>query len=165
VSDRIITRAEATAQTRHDDRVGLAHALLNRPSPGPARQTRPIWSSIHPHDNDGPCQLPPPRSSSCFFSLSPRASASAPRILGREHGSRRLLPVFVRHRHQHRHRPAQWLLHVHEGVSQHAHIIVFAVVRRPVRLLGLRLILPPQPAAPAHGRSREPTDAHRRGYG
>jgi hypothetical protein len=30
---------------------------------------------------------------------------------------------------------------------------------------GLRPVLPPQPAAPAHGRSREPTDACRRGYG
>jgi hypothetical protein len=35
--------------------------------------------------------------------------------------------------------------------------------RSPVRLPGP--ILPPQPAAPAHVRSREPTDAHRRGYG
>jgi hypothetical protein len=26
-------------------------------------------------------------------------------------------------------------------------------------------VLPPQPAAPVHGRSREPTDARRRGYG
>jgi hypothetical protein len=69
----------------------------------------------------------------------------------------RLLPVFVRH--QPRHRLAQWLLHVHEYVSHHACTIVFAVVGRPVRLPGLRPILPPQPAAPAHGRSREPTDA------
>jgi hypothetical protein len=42
--------------------------------------------------------------------------------------------------------------------------IVFAVVGRPVRLSSLRPVLPPQPAAPAHGRSREPTDARRRGY-
>jgi hypothetical protein len=41
-------------QARHDDRVGLAHALLNGLCPGPARQTRHIWPSIHPHDNDGP---------------------------------------------------------------------------------------------------------------
>jgi hypothetical protein len=53
-------------------------------------------------------------------------------ILGRGCGSRRLLPVFVRH--QPRHRPAQWLLHVHEDVSQHARTII----GRPVRLLGLR---------------------------
>jgi hypothetical protein len=66
-------------------------------------------------------------------------------ILGRGRGSRRLLPVFVRH--QHRHRPAQWLLHVHEDVSQHACTIVFAIVERPVRLPGLRPVLPPQPAA------------------
>jgi hypothetical protein len=59
----------------------------------------------------------------------------------------------------------QWLLHVHEDVSHHARTIVFVIVGRPVRLLGLRPVLPPQPAAPAHGRSREPTDAGRHGYG
>jgi hypothetical protein len=74
----------------------------------------------------------------------------------------RLLPVFVRD--QPRHRLAQWLLHVHEDVSHHARIIVFAVVGRPVRLPGLRPVLPPEPAAPAHGRSREPTDTRRLGY-
>jgi hypothetical protein len=63
--------------------------------------------------------LPPPRSSSCFFSLSPHASASAPPILGRGRGSRHLITVFVRH--QPRHRPAQWLLHVHESVTACTH--------------------------------------------
>jgi hypothetical protein len=58
----------------------------------------------------------------------------------------RLIPVFVRH--QPRHRLAQWLLHVHEDVSHHAHTIVFAVVGRPVRLLDLRLVLPLQSTAP-----------------
>jgi hypothetical protein len=57
------------------------------------------------------------------------------------------------------------LLYVHEDVSHYACIIVFAVVRRLVRLLGLRTILPPQPTAPSHGHSREPTDARRCGYG
>jgi hypothetical protein len=59
---------------------------------------------------------------------------------------------------------SQWLLHVHEDVSRHARTIVFAVVGRPVRLSGLRPVFPPQPAAPAHGRSREPINARRRGY-
>jgi hypothetical protein len=45
------------------------------------------------------------------------------------------------------------------------HTIVFAVVGRPVRLSGLHTVLPPQPAALAHGRSRESTDARRHGYG
>jgi hypothetical protein len=59
---------------------------------------------------------------------------------------------------------------VHNDVSQHAHrtfhpILVFAVVERLVRLPDLRPVLPLQPTAPAHGRSREPTDARRRGYG
>jgi hypothetical protein len=58
----------------------------------------------------------------------------------------RLLPVFVRH--QPRYRLAQWLLHVHDDVSHHARTIVLAVVGRPIRLSDLRLILPPQPAAP-----------------
>jgi hypothetical protein len=47
-----------------------------------------------------------------------------------------------------RHHPAQWLLHVHEDVSQHARTIVFVVVGRPVRLPGLHPVLPPQPTAP-----------------
>jgi hypothetical protein len=72
-------------------------------------------------------------------------------------------PLFVRD--QPRHRPAQWLLHAHEDVSQHAHIIVFAVVRCPIRLPNLRVVLPPQPAAPAHSRSRGATGACRREYG
>jgi hypothetical protein len=41
----------------------------------------------------------------------------------------------------------------------------FAIVERPVRLPGHRPVLPPQPTAPTHGRSREPMDARRRGYG
>jgi hypothetical protein len=47
-------RAEATAQARHNARVGLAQALLNGPCPEPAHKTWPIWPSIPPHDNDGP---------------------------------------------------------------------------------------------------------------
>jgi hypothetical protein len=73
----------------------------------------------------------------------------------------RLLPVFVRHQPQHR--LAQWLLHIHEDVSHHARTIVFTVVGRSVHLPGLCPVLPPQSAAPAHGRSREPI-ARRRGY-
>jgi hypothetical protein len=84
-------------------------------------------------------------------------------ILDRGYRSRRLLPILVRH--QPRHRLTQWLLHVHEDVSHHARTIIFAVVGRPIRLPYLRPVLPPQPAAPAHSRSREPTDARRRGYG
>jgi hypothetical protein len=74
----------------------------------------------------------------------------------------RLLLVFIRH--QPRHRLAQWLLHVHEDISHHACTIVFTVVGRPVCLPSLRPVLPPQPTAPAHGRSREPIDARLRGY-
>jgi hypothetical protein len=47
----------------------------------------------------------------------------------------------------------------------HARTIVFVIVGCPVRIPGLRPVLPPQPAAPAYGRSREPTDARWRGYG
>jgi hypothetical protein len=39
-------RAEATTQAPHDARAGLAEALW------PTCQTRPIWPSITPHDND-----------------------------------------------------------------------------------------------------------------
>jgi hypothetical protein len=59
----------------------------------------------------------------------------------------------------------QWLLPVHEDVSQHVSTIIFVVVGRHVRFPSLRPILPSQPTTPAHGRSREPTDARRRGYG
>jgi hypothetical protein len=51
---RTALRAEATAQSPHDARAGLAQALLNWSCLGPARQTRSIWLSIPPHDNDGP---------------------------------------------------------------------------------------------------------------
>jgi hypothetical protein len=98
-----------------------------------------------------------------LFSLSPLMPPPPHHpILGRGRRSMRLLPVFVQH--QARHRLAQWLLHVHEDVSYHARTIVFVVARRPVRVPGLRLVLPPQPVA-AHGGSREPTDARRPGYG
>jgi hypothetical protein len=83
-------------------------------------------------------------------------------ILDRGRESRHLLPVFVRH--QPRHRPTQWILHVHEDVSPHVRTIVFAVVGHPVRLPVLHPVFPPQPTAPAHGRSREPTDARRHEY-
>jgi hypothetical protein len=83
-------------------------------------------------------------------------------ILGRGRRGRCILPVFVRH--QPRHRLVQWLLHVHEDVSHHARTIVFTVVGRPVRLPALRPVLPPQPVAATHGRSREPTDTRRHGY-
>jgi hypothetical protein len=45
-------QVEATAQAPHGDGAGLGQALLNRSCLGPARQTRLIWSSIPPHDND-----------------------------------------------------------------------------------------------------------------
>jgi hypothetical protein len=47
-------RVKATVQALHGARAGLAQALLNGSCLGPARQTRPIWPSIPPHDNDGP---------------------------------------------------------------------------------------------------------------
>jgi hypothetical protein len=140
-------RTEATAQARHDTRARPAQALLNGSCLGPAHHTRPIWSSIHSYNNDGP------RLNCCHLVCSPTSFLSplmppppCHPILGRGRGSRRLLPVFVQH--QPRHRLTQWLLHVHEDVSQYAHTIVFVVVGRPVRLPGLRLVLPPQPTAP-----------------
>lgn len=116
-------RAEATAQAQRSCRAG----------PGTARQTQPIWPSIPLHDNDGSrlsCRHLVRHPASFLSPLMPPLPHHS--ILGRGCGSRRLLSVFVRH--QPRHRPAQWLLHVHEDVSQHARTIV----GRPVRLLGLR---------------------------
>jgi hypothetical protein len=120
-----------------------------------------IYTSTH---NDGPrlsCRHLVRHPASFLSPLMPPPSRHP--ILGKGRGSRRLLPIFVRH--QPRHWPTQWRLHIHEDVSHHARIIVFAVVRRPVRLPGLRPVLPPQHTAPAHGYSREPTNARRRGYG
>jgi hypothetical protein len=127
-------------------------ALLNRSCLGSIRQTRPIWLSIPPHDNNGhrlSCRHLVRHHASFLSPLMP----APPRhpILGRGRESRSLLSIFVQH--QPRHRPVQWLLHVHEDVSKHAHTIVFVVVRRSVRLPGLRPVLPTQPAAPAHGHS------------
>jgi hypothetical protein len=47
-------RTETTAQARHDAHAGLALALLNGSCLDPDRHTWLIWSSIPPHDNDGP---------------------------------------------------------------------------------------------------------------
>jgi hypothetical protein len=71
-------RAKTTAQAPHDARAGLAETLLNGSCHGPVCQTRTIWPSIPPHDNDGPRQLPPPRSPFYFFSLSLHAFTSVP---------------------------------------------------------------------------------------
>jgi hypothetical protein len=137
---------EATAQAPHDTRGGLAQTLLNGLCLGPAHQTRPIWLSIPPHDNDGPrlsCHHLVRHSTSFLSPLKPPPLRHP--ILGRGRRSMCLLPVFVRH--QPRHWLAQWLFHVYEDVSHYAHTIVFAVVGRPVHLPTLRPILPLQPAA------------------
>jgi hypothetical protein len=152
------------AQAPHDTHAGLTQALLNRSCLRPAHQTRLIWPSIPPHDNDGPrlsCHHLVRHSTSFLSPLMPPPTHHP--ILGKGRRSMHLLLVFIRH--QPRHRLAQWLLHVHDDVSHHMRTIVFAVVGRPIRLPGLRSILPPQPVAPTHGRSREPTNAPRRGYG
>jgi hypothetical protein len=131
------------AQTPHDARAGLAQALLNESCLGSAPQTRSIWPSIPPHENNGLCL-------SCYHLvchstsfLSPLMSPP-PRHPNLARG--RLLLVFVRH--QPRHRLAQWLLHVHEDVSYHARTIVFTVVGRLIRLSCLRPVLPPPTCCP-----------------
>jgi hypothetical protein len=142
-----------TAQAPHVARAGLAQALLNGSCLGPARQTRTIWPSISllylKHQFQRSYYV-------IFLQKSPYISSKSTQ--------HKMLKSGAGGRHQPRHRLAQWLLHVHGDVSHHARTIVFAIVGRPVHLPGLRLVLPPQPAAPAHGRSREPTDARRRGY-
>jgi hypothetical protein len=157
-------RAEATAQAPHDAHAGLAQTLLNGSCLRPTHQIRPIWPSIPPHDNDGPrlsCHHHVRHSTSFLSPLMPPPPRHL--ILGKGFMSMHLLSVFIRH--QPEHRLMQWLLHVHEGVSHHARTIVFAFIGRPVHLLGLCPVLSPQPAAPTHGRSREPTNARRHGYG
>jgi hypothetical protein len=117
-------RAEATTQAQHNAHAELAQTLLNGSCLGPARQTRPIWPSIPPHDNVGPrlsCHHLVHHSTYFLPPLMPPPPRHP--ILDRGRRSMRLLPVFVRHRP--RHRLAQWLLHVHEDVSHHARTIVF----------------------------------------
>jgi hypothetical protein len=74
----------------------LAHALLNGSCLGLARQIRPIWTSIPPHDNDGPrlsCHHLVSHSTSFLSPLMPPPLRHP--ILSRGHRSRRFLPVFV----------------------------------------------------------------------
>jgi hypothetical protein len=89
--------AEATTEASHDARAGLAQALLNGSCLGSARQTRPIWPSIHPHGNDGPrlcCHHLVHHPASFFSPLMPPPSHY--HILGGGYRSRRLLPVYIR---------------------------------------------------------------------
>jgi hypothetical protein len=102
-------RVEATAQAPHDACAGLAQALLNGWCLGPARQAQPIWSSIPPHDNDGPrlsCHhlvhhstsflspLMPPPSHQPILGKGRRSMPPPPHhpILGRGRRSRHILP-------------------------------------------------------------------------
>ena len=121
----------------------MAHALLNGSCLGPARQTLPIWPAIPPHDNDGPrlSYHHLIRHSTSFLSPLMPPPPRHP-ILGRGRRSRRLLLVFVRHHP--RHRLTQWLLHVHEDISQHTRTIVFAFA-----LFFLPNLLPPPTVAAA----------------
>jgi hypothetical protein len=147
VPDRANTTGQGYGPSTARTRAGLVQSLLNGSCLGPARYTRPIWPSVPPHNNDGPRLMPPPLRHP---------------ILGRERRGRCLLPVFIRH--QPRHRLTQWLLHVHEDISHHAH-------HRFHRRRTYRTSSRPSPCSssptccPAHGRSREPTDARRRRYG
>jgi hypothetical protein len=74
------------AQTRHDDRVGLAQALLNGSCPGPGRKHDPFG---HLYLRTIMMVLASVAATSfvilLLFSLSPHASASAPRIIGSGH--------------------------------------------------------------------------------
>jgi hypothetical protein len=81
-------------------------------------------------------------------------------ILSRGRGSRRLLLVTL----------APTPAHVvaiarPRGRFTAARTIVFSVIGRPIHLPGVRPVLPPQPTALTHGRSHEPTEARRHGYG
>jgi hypothetical protein len=86
----------------------LAQTLLNGSCLGPTRYTRPIWSSIPPHDNDGHrliCRHLVRHPASFLSPLMPLPLRHP--ILSRGCGSRHLLPVFVQC--QPRHQPAQRL--------------------------------------------------------
>jgi hypothetical protein len=147
------------AQPRHDARAGLAQALLNGPCLGPAHETRPIWPSIPPYDNDSPrlsCRHLVRHPASFLSLLMPRLHATPFSAEGVGAGASSPYSSDTNPRIGYC---------TSTRTSQHARTIVFVVVGRLVRLPGLRPVLPPQHAAPAHGRSRGLTDARRCGYG
>jgi hypothetical protein len=134
--------------------------------PRPARKTQLIWPSIPPHDNDSPrlsfhhlighfTSFLSPLMRSCLhlratpFSAegvgacvsSPYSSNTNPDTDSRS-GYCRPQERFTSCAHNRFHR---------RQTSRSSY--------------DLHPVLPPQPAAPAHGRSREPTDARRCGYG
>jgi hypothetical protein len=102
MSGRTSTTGRGYNPSMQGARAGLTQTLLNGSSLGPARHTQPIWSSIPPHDNDGPrlsCRHLVHHPASFLSSLMP----SPPRhpIIGGGRGSRRLLPIFVQHQPRH----------------------------------------------------------------
>jgi hypothetical protein len=155
-------RAEATAQAPYNSRAGLVQAQLNGSCLGPARQTRPIWPSIPPHDNDGPCLSCTSFAILLFLSLpswlylrtTPFSAEGVGACASSLYSSDTSLDTDSRSGYC----TSTRMFHI-------MRTIIFTIVGRPVRLPGLRLVLPPQPAALAHGRSHEPTDARRCGYG
>jgi hypothetical protein len=154
--------AEATAQARHDARAGLAQTLLNGSRPRPGRQTRHIWPSIPPHDNDGPrlsCRhlvrhpasflspLMPPPPATPFTTEGVGAVASSPYSFDTSYD---IDPVSG-------YGTSTRTFHSMRAPSSDVPFIFPTFHLRPV--------LPPQPSALAHGHSREPIDARRCGYG
>jgi hypothetical protein len=148
-------RAEATAQAQRSCRAG----------PGTARQTQPIWPSIPLHDNDGSrlsCRHLVRHPASFLSPLMPPLPHHS--ILGRGCGSKRLLPYLSDTSPDTDPRSGYCTstrtFHSMRAPSSDVPFVfsAFAIVGCLIRLLGLRLVLPPQPTAIAHGRSREPTD-------
>jgi hypothetical protein len=157
-------RAKATTQAPHGARAGLAQSLLNGSFLGPARQTRLIWPSLPPHDNNGHCL-------SChhlvrhstYFYLSPHASTSAP-----PH-SRQRAGVCASFPHSSDTSPD---IDSRSGYCMSTR--TFHIMRAPLFspssnvsfvFPAFALFFLPNLLPPAYGRSREPTDARRCGYG
>jgi hypothetical protein len=129
-------------------------ALLNRSCIGPARQTQLIWPSIPPHDNYGPrlsCRHLV-RHLASFISLSCLRLYATP-FSTEDVGVGVYSPYSSDTSPDTDPGSGYWPIARPQGRFIPARIIVFVVVGCLVRLPGLHLVLPPQPAAPAYGHS------------
>jgi hypothetical protein len=138
--------------------VGLVQTLLNGSCLGLARQTRHIWPYVPSHNNDGP-------HFNCRHLVRHPAFFSLPSCLclHATHSRKRAweqvpLPG-----------PAPIPTRVVVIVCPRGRFTAcvhhrFCRCRTSRSSSGIHPVLPPQPSAPAHGHSREPNDARRRGY-
>jgi hypothetical protein len=139
-------QAESTTQARHDDRVGMVQALLNGLCPVPVYQTLSIWPSIPSHDNDGPrlsCRhlVRHPTSFLSPLMPSPPCHPFSAEDVGVDASSPYSLTLALTLTR------TEAIARPRGCVTACTHIL-FDVVRRRVRLPGIRPVLPPPTCCP-----------------